>query len=459
MCAALASTLSRTGPDALRARLLDSVHRIVPSARLISIRDWRVGESRVSPVAESPSVFEIPTSDPRRIAILDAIAAPGRRLDDWDLQTLAATSQIAALVLEIESLRTAHQAEPVRRVPQEPDGAAPLIGSTPLMQRLRQTIERVAASDFTVLIEGESGTGKELVARQIHELSGRREGPFVPINCAALVETLLEAELFGIEDRTATGVRGRRGKFEHADFGTLFLDEVSDLSLSAQAKLLRAIQDLAVERVGGNGAHRVDIRIVAATNRSLKGLVAEGLFRSDLYYRLSGVEVHVPPLRERQSDVVELARYFLERHRDTRTLDLTPEACDALLLYHWPGNVRELQRVIENMICLAQSEKVRLDDLPPSLRGDYEAIVLPSIARDETLRAWASRYARLVWHRSGQNKRKACRVLGISYHTLDAHLRYRPRIPHAAGASSHADRRPRRGAMPGEPAGQKEETA
>src|SRR5678816_4654730 len=213
------------------------------------------------------------------------------------------------------------------------------------MAALRQRVERVATTDFTVLIEGESGTGKELVARQIHELSRRRTGPFVAINCAALVETLLEAELFGIEERTATGVRGRRGKFEIAEGGTLFLDEVSDLSLSAQAKLLRAIQDLAVERVGGQGAHRVDIRIVAATNRSLRTLVNDGLFRADLFYRLSGVEVHVPSLRQRQSDVIELARYFLERHRATRRLDLAAEAADALLTYQWPGNVRELQRV------------------------------------------------------------------------------------------------------------------
>jgi len=154
LCAALASTLTRTGPDALRARLLDSVHRIVPSARLISIRDWRVGESRIAPAADTPAVFEIPTSDPRRIAILDAIAAPGRRLDEWDLQMLALTSQIAALVLEIEALRSTQSAEPARRQAPEPDGAAPLIGSTPVMQRLRQMIERVAASDFTVLIEG-----------------------------------------------------------------------------------------------------------------------------------------------------------------------------------------------------------------------------------------------------------------------------------------------------------------
>jgi two-component system response regulator HydG len=283
-------------------------------------------------------------------------------------------------------------------------------------------------TDFTVLIEGESGTGKELVARQIHELSPRRAGPFVAINCAALVESLLEAELFGIEERTATGVRGRRGKFEHADAGTLFLDEVSDLSLPAQAKLLRAIQDLAIERVGGHGLRRVDIRIVAATNRSLRSLVADGLFRADLFYRLSGVELRVPPLRVRQADILELAHYFLERHRDRRALHLSPEVGEALLTYDWPGNVRELQRVIESIVCLTRGEMVMLEDLPPTLRGDAEAILWPSLTRDDTLRAWASRYARLVWHRHGQNKRRACRALGISYHTLQSHLRYGARV-------------------------------
>src|SRR5687768_858228 len=182
------------------------------------------------------------------------------------------------------------------------DGAAPLIGSSAVMRAVRDRIERVAATNFVTLIDGESGTGKELVARQIHEISPRRRGPFVPVNCAALVETLLEAELFGIEERTATGVRGRRGKFEHAEGGTLFLDEVSDLSLSAQAKLLRAIQDLAVERVGGNNVKRVNTRIIVATNRPLSELVSRGLFRTDLYYRLSGVEIHVPPLRGRRED-------------------------------------------------------------------------------------------------------------------------------------------------------------
>jgi transcriptional regulator with PAS, ATPase and Fis domain len=306
------------------------------------------------------------------------------------------------------------------------DMAAPLIGSTGAMRQLRVTIERVACTDFTILLEGESGVGKELVARQIHELSRRRGGPFIAINCAALVDTLVEAELFGIEERTATGVRGRRGKFEAADGGTLFLDEVSDLSLAAQAKLLRTIQDLAIERVGGQGAKHVDIRIVAATNRGLLGLVERQLFRADLYYRLSGVDVFVPALRERRDDIAELASYFLERHRSTRPLHLSAAATEALVLYRWPGNVRELERLIERAVALCRSDVIQLDDLPAAIGGDHAAILTPSLRRNDTLRAWASRYARVVVDRCQGNKRQACRVLGISYHTLQTYLQYRP---------------------------------
>jgi transcriptional regulator with PAS, ATPase and Fis domain len=297
------------------------------------------------------------------------------------------------------------------------------------MEQLRSAIERVAATDFTVLLEGESGVGKELVARQIHDFSRRRTGPFIAINCAALVETLLEAELFGIEDRTATGVRGRRGKFELADGGTLFLDEVSDLSLSAQAKLLRAIQELAVERVGGQGVHQVDIRVVAATNRPLIGLVERKLFRPDLFYRLGGVDIHVPALRERRSDVLELADYFIERHRSARVLQWSQAARDALAAYDWPGNVRELERLVERTVALSAGDVIQVDDLPPRVRGDYATVLMPSLERNETLRAWGSRYARLVLERCRGNKREACRVLGISYHTLVAYLRYSPDGP------------------------------
>jgi two-component system NtrC family response regulator len=312
------------------------------------------------------------------------------------------------------------------------DGAAPLIGSSAVMRAVRDRIERVAATDFITLIDGESGTGKELVARQIHEISARRRGPFVPVNCAALVETLLEAELFGIEDRTATGVRGRRGKFECADAGTLFLDEVADLSMSAQAKLLRALQDLAVERVGGHGLHRVNTRVVAATNKKLAGLVEGRLFRADLYYRLAGIEIHVPPLRERREDILELASYFLERHEHTRRLTLSRDASDALLTYDWPGNVRELERMMERTIALARDTTIEVDDLPIRICDGFGDVLLPSMMRNDTLRAWGSRYVRLVLERSGRNKRKACRALGISYHTVQAYLRYGHRLQMSA---------------------------
>jgi transcriptional regulator with PAS, ATPase and Fis domain len=242
---------------------------------------------------------------------------------------------------------------------------------------------------------------------------------------------LLEAELFGIEDRIATGVRGRRGKFEAADGGTLFLDEVSDLSLSAQAKLLRAIQDLAIERVGSTQTHRLDIRIIAATNRSLSGLVERGVFRPDLFYRLSGVDVRVPTLRERRTDILELALYFLERHRPTRPLRLSTGVAEALMNYDWPGNVRELERLMERAVTLAESEAIELEDLPATIGGDYASALGPSLRRNDTLRAWASRYARLVLDRSGGNKREACRVLDISYHTLQSYLRFPIHDPEA----------------------------
>src|SRR6187397_2831549 len=225
-----------------------------------------------------------------------------------------------------------------------------VVGQSQLMQELHARVLRIAATNFTVLVEGESGAGKELVARELHVNSSRRRGPLVAVNCAALVETLVEAELFGIEDRTATGVKGRRGKFEMANGGTLFLDEVADLSLTAQAKLLRALQDLVVERVGGHGLQHVNTRVVAATNKALSGLVDARLFRADLYYRLAGIEIHVPPLRNRREDILELASYFLERHGRTRQLTLSSAAADALLTYDWPGNVRELERMMERTL-------------------------------------------------------------------------------------------------------------
>ncbi len=201
------------------------------------------------------------------------------------------------------------------------------------------------------------------------------------------METLIEAELFGIEDRTATGVKGRRGKFEHADGGTLFLDEVAELSMTAQAKLLRAIQDLTVERVGGQASRRVDTRIIAATNRNLSALVDRGLFRPDLFYRLSGVEVRVPALRHRREDILELARYFLARTGGGAQMSVSATAADALTTYDWPGNVRELERMMEGAIATTDSQQIDLDDLPVTLRGLYGEVLMPAVQADETMRA------------------------------------------------------------------------
>ena len=311
LLAALTRSLDRRLDVSLMRGSFEATLRRAMPLRAVHLREGGSRWTNQADAASAPEsvALEVPGGDPDVPGMLEAIFDPGCCLGEWDFQLLGLAAHIGALVLEIERSRmqlTRAGLTGMNRLRR--DGGLSLVGSTPAMHELRSTIERVAATDFTVLLEGESGVGKELVARQIHECSRRRAGPFVAINCAALVETLLEAELFGIEDRTATGVRGRRGKFEAADGGTLFLDEVSDLSLSAQAKLLRAIQDLAVERVGGNGAHRVDIRIVAATNRSLRDLVERRLFRPDLFYRLSGVDVRVPTLRERRADVIELAQ-------------------------------------------------------------------------------------------------------------------------------------------------------
>jgi transcriptional regulator with PAS, ATPase and Fis domain len=416
--AALGSALTQSLTDRNLPAVFEQEVQQALAMRAVRLREIpsRYQVRLVTPTRTADAiVLDVPTGNPRTQAVLEAFCEPNRLLMDTDVDALTSVAQLAGLVLEAARVGG-------RRPPMS-DGAAVLIGSTPEMKALRERIERVAMTDFTVLIEGESGSGKELVARQLHDIGRRRDGPFVAVNCAAVVETLLEAELFGIEERTATGVRGRRGKFEHADGGTLFLDEVSDLSLSAQAKLLRAIQDLAVERVGGYGVRRVNTRIIAATNRPLSELVARGLFRADLYYRLGGVEIHVPALKERRPDIPELARYFLDRHRATRELVLSPAAEEALSLYAWPGNVRELARLMERAVALTESDRIELDDLPPQVRGECAEVLGPSLAGGDSMRAWATRYARLVFERSGRNKRRACKILDISYHTLQAYLR------------------------------------
>src|SRR5690606_24670867 len=260
----------------------------------------------------------------------------------------------------------------------EQHGVRTLVGQGERIEQLRSRIRRVAPSDATVLIQGESGTGKELVARAVHAHSHRADQPFIPVNCAAISETLLESELFGHARGAFTGAtRTRRGLFEEADGGTLFIDEVTETSLTFQSKLLRALQEGEVRRVGESNAVRVDVRIVAATNRDLEREVEAGRFRKDLFYRLNVVNLEVPPLRERPEDIGPLASHFLARiaQRSQRPFELTPEAVAHLREYDFPGNVRELENLVEQAAALAESPELSASDFPLRRRASPETAI------------------------------------------------------------------------------------
>jgi two-component system response regulator HydG len=311
----------------------------------------------------------------------------------------------------------------------ETRGVSRLVGTSSALQALKNTLAQVASTTATVLFTGESGTGKELCARALHELSPRAAGPFVAVHCAALPDTLLEVELFGAEKGAFTGIDERRlGRFERAHGGTLFLDEVGDIPLPMQVKLLRALQEGEIERLGGQGPIRVDVRVVAATHVDLRERVKEGRFREDLYYRLDVVSLRVPPLREREGDIAVLASTFLTRHaaRHGRRIDgFEPRALLALSSWTWPGNVRELSHAIERAVVLCpDGAALRFDDLPPAVRdaspGDTGVadqllhfrvgqMTLPQMER-------AAIDATMAF--VGGDKVQAARLLGLSLRTL-----------------------------------------
>jgi len=267
-----------------------------------------------------------------------------------------------ALEQEVRELRAAAESR---------DRLGGLLGRSEAMQEVFRTIRRVAASRATVLIRGESGTGKELAARAIHELGPRAAGPFVAVNCAGIPDALIESELFGHERGAFTDARERRiGRFEAASGGTLFLDEIGELAAPVQAKLLRALQERAIDRVGGSSPVEVDVRVVAATHRDLEKEVDAGTFRPDLYYRIHVVPLELPPLRERREDIRPLALHFLERARSEAGRGpsrIAPRAIAALERFPWPGNVRELANAIERAVALSERDVLELEDLPPGI--------------------------------------------------------------------------------------------
>jgi two-component system response regulator HydG len=302
--------------------------------------------------------------------------------------------------------------------------ASGMIGTSAPMRRLAGIVERIAATDASVLIVGESGSGKELVARALHAASARAAAPFVAINCAALPEPLLESELFGHAEGAFTDARhARRGLFAQAQGGTLLLDELGEMSPAMQAKLLRVLEERRVRPVGSDEEIAIDVRIVAATNRDLERLVANRSFREDLYYRVNVVPLRVPALRERGEDVLLLAQHFLERaagrsHRRAR--GLTAAAADRLSRYDWPGNVRELENCIERAVALASGELVGVDDLPERVRRPSRA-PLPPACHPDRLPPMAEierRYIERVLEAVGHNRTRAAEILGVDRKTL-----------------------------------------
>jgi transcriptional regulator with PAS, ATPase and Fis domain len=300
-----------------------------------------------------------------------------------------------------------------------------ILGATPKMQRIFRLVGKVAPTESTVLILGESGTGKELIARAIHLQSKRGQGAFVPVNCAALPENLIESELFGYVRGAFTGAaNSRRGLIEEADGGTLFLDEIGDMPLATQVKLLRFLENSEVRRLGDNETRIVDVRILAATNVDLKRLLSEGRFREDLYYRLNVVSIEIPSLRERREDIPLLAGYFLDKYarRSGREIAaFSDDAKTALLRYDYPGNVRELENAIQRAVTLAEGKNITRQDLPPAF---LQTATLPAARPDEDVRdSWSledleREHIQRVLARQKGNVTNTAKQLGISRTTL-----------------------------------------
>jgi two-component system response regulator HydG len=391
-------------PGLTGLELLRAAKAIMPDVDVILLTAFGTVEEAVK--AMKDGAYDFLTKPFRREQLI--------KLVDKALERRDLIEQNKALKKQLEDIRAKGQ----------------MIGSSPAYRRMLSLVEQVADSSATILIQGESGAGKELVARTIHERSGRRNGPFVAVNCAALPETLLESELFGYEKGAFTGAAGRKeGRFELANGGTLFLDEVADLSLVTQPKILRMLQEGEFERLGGTRTIQVDVRIVAATNQDLSDMVKEKRFREDLYYRLNVITVRVPPLRERHEDIRLLAQHYLRVYaaKNGRKLDgFSNEALERLESYRWPGNVRELENLIERMVLLARKDRIDAEDLPEEIAGvkrpPRDAILelvgtpLADVEQrllDETLRI------------TGGNKTQAAKLLGIDVRTVARKLERR----------------------------------
>src|SRR5881409_512346 len=317
-----------------------------------------------------------------------------------------------------------------------PEGHPFLIGEHPLIQKIALLVKKVATTDATILIMGESGTGKELIARAVHALSPRVDRPFIPVNCGAIPAELLESEMFGHERGAFTGAIGQRaGMFQLANGGSIFLDEVGEMSPTLQVKLLRVLQDREVRPVGADKSLRVDVRVIAASNKELAAEVELGRFREDLFYRLQVIPIVMPPLRERRSDIPLLIRHFLEKHnrkRAGRPARLSEEAMVHLWEHDWPGNVRELENLLERLVILSEDGMIGVEHLPPSMRSfiSEKKIPRPTLGEEgldlnTAVEEFENRLIEEALRRTKGNKQAAARLLGLKRTTLVAKLRRR----------------------------------
>ncbi|BDG06638.1 sigma-54-dependent transcriptional regulator [Anaeromyxobacter oryzae] len=402
------------GKDALAALERGPADLVVSDIRMAEVGGYELAEAMREKVPETPIILVTAFGN-----IEGAVEAIRRGAFDYiskpyDVDAIAVVVDRAlrqrALVLENRALR--RQVRDKYRLEN-------VVGRSEAMLEVYKTAARVAASSATVLILGESGTGKELVARAIHTASSRAAGPFVPVDCGAIAEGVLESELFGHARGAFTGAQAaRRGLFEEASGGTLFLDEIGDIGPGLQARLLRALQEGEIRPVGTNEPVTVDVRVVAATNKDLALAVKDGKFREDLYYRLNVVTIRIPPLRDRREDILLLAEHFAAKHGRPEAA-ITPAARDLLVAYAWPGNVRELENVVARALALNPSGMIVPEDLPDAIRpAGAPPVPPPGTGERPTLAEVERRYAAQVLAEQGGNKTRAAEVLGIDRKTL-----------------------------------------
>lgn len=392
-------------PDVDGVELLKTIRREYPETEVIMITGYPAIQSAVECIKHGA---------------LDYLVKPFR-LDELEALIDKAQNQLRQRILPLspEELRG--------------QGIDFIVGQSPAMQKVFAKIRRAAPSDSTVLLTGESGTGKELAARAIHNLSPRRDKEFVPVDCSALVETLLESELFGHVKGSFTGAhQTKHGLFELANHGTFFFDEITNLSLNIQAKLLRVIQEREFMKVGSQKRIKLDIRIIASSNRDLQDAIKAGTFREDLFYRLSVIPINLPPLRERTGDIALLVEHFLEKYRqrgNREIIGVSSQAMKMFCAYSWPGNVRELEHTIERIVILEDGELIQPEHLPSFISQRQSEFQVFSDG-EYTLEELEKRYIQLILRRTKGHRQEAARILGINRKTLSSKIeKYQLRVP------------------------------